>query len=210
MLSVKEYKRAPCKSLSLPYWKAQNISVPSHMKIVHNTAWDPALLNRYTDERFFRIIHYLKSIPAYSAPGVRLETISHRQTEALADMIDRSYTNAHIHISAEQLHDLTRTPVYCPSLWIGAVLDGTPVGSILCDYDAQTGEAVIEWLQVLPAYRRRGVASALICRALERMRGMAEFATVSGACANPTQPETVYRKCGFEGNDIWHILTERL
>lgn len=209
MLSIEEYKRDPCKSLSLPYWKAQNISIPSNMKIVHDAAWEPAMLNHYTEERFFRIIHCLKNIPAYSVPGVRLETLSPARTEELADMINRSYTHSNIHISAEQLQSMTQTPVYCPALWIGAFFGEMLAGSILCDYDAHTGEAVIEWLQVLPAYRGKGIAAALICEALKRMRGMAEFATVSGACANPTNPEKVYRKCGFEGDNIWHILTER-
>ena len=39
------------------------------------------------------------------------------------------------------------------------------------------------------------------------MQGIAEFATVSGKVNNPTNPESLYRKCGFTGNDIWHILT---
>lgn len=34
----------------------------------------------------------------------------------------------------------------------------------------------------------------------------ADFATVSGKVNNITNPERVYRKCGFEGNDIWHVL----
>jgi len=40
------------------------------------------------------------------------------------------------------------------------------------------------------------------------MASMAEFATVSGKVNNATSPEILYRKCGFIGNDIWHILTK--
>ena len=88
-------------------------------------------------------------------------------------------------------------------LGIGAVY---LIGSVLCDYDAETGEGIIEWLQVLPKYRGRGIASALVCKGLKIMSGFADFATVSGECENVTNPEGVYRKCGFTGNDVWHIL----
>lgn len=43
---------------------------------------------------------------------------------------------------------------------------------------------------------------------LKRMMGIADFATVSGKVNNPTSPEILYRKCGFVGDDIWHILTK--
>lgn len=82
------------------------------------------------------------------------------------------------------------------------------IGSIICDLDTEIGEGVIEWLQVLPKYRGKGIASSLICKALNIMKHYAEFTTVSGECDNSTNPEYVYRKCGFEGNDIWHILTK--
>ena len=41
------------------------------------------------------------------------------------------------------------------------------------------------------------------------MKENAEFATVSGECDNSTNPEGVYRKCGFEGSNIWHIISKQ-
>lgn len=41
---------------------------------------------------------------------------------------------------------------------------------------------------------------------LTQMQDKAKFATVSGKVNNATNPEKLYRKCGFIGNDIWHIL----
>lgn len=41
---------------------------------------------------------------------------------------------------------------------------------------------------------------------IKRMSKKAEFATVSGKVDNVTKPEMLYRKCGFVGDDIWHIL----
>ena len=40
------------------------------------------------------------------------------------------------------------------------------------------------------------------------MKEKADFVTVSGECDNPTNPETLYRKCGFNGNDIWYVFRE--
>ena len=37
----------------------------------------------------------------------------------------------------------------------------------------------------------------------------AKFATVSGKIRDPSDPERLYRKCGFVGTDIWHILTPK-
>jgi len=41
------------------------------------------------------------------------------------------------------------------------------------------------------------------------MIGKANFVTVSGEVDNSTNPEALYRKCGFIGDDIWHIMTKK-
>ena len=37
-----------------------------------------------------------------------------------------------------------------------------------------------------------------------------DFVTVSRKVDNKTNPEKLYRRCGFEGKDIWHIVERRL
>jgi len=49
-------------------------------------------------------------------------------------------------------------------------------------------------------------AVQVTARALAAMAGFADFATVSGERENPTRPERIYRACGFQGDDVWHIL----
>lgn len=44
---------------------------------------------------------------------------------------------------------------------------------------------------------------------LSKARDTARFATVSGKTNDPSDPERLYRKCGFAGSDIWHILTPK-
>lgn len=210
MITIEKYKNDPCRALSIPYWKAKKLSVPPNMKIVHDSEFDAALLEKYDDRKYFRLIHYLKAIPEFNVTGFEFGGISTDMTDELCDMINRSYAHSSIGVSADYIRTLTTSEVYCPDLWIGAFFDKSIIGSVICEFDKHTGEAAIEWLQVLPEYRNRGIASALVCQALKKMYGIADFATVSGECDNPTEPERVYRKCGFEGGDIWHILEVRI
>ena len=209
MISIGDYKKNPCKVSSVPYWKARRITVPSAMKIVHGSEFDQKLLDHYFDRRFFRLIHDLSNIPDFHAAGIQFSVLSSNRYDELAEMINDSYAHSGIRVSADDIKSLTKTPVYCPELWIGAFFNEKLIGSILCDFDREVGEAVIEWLQVLPEYRCREIASALICKALKTMSGFSDFATVSGGCDNITNPEKVYRKCGFAGDDVWHILHEK-
>lgn len=209
MISIEDYKKNPCKASSIPYWKAKSLTIPSNMKIIHNNKFDEKLLDNYFDRRFFRLIHNLSNIPEINIPEIKLEVIQSNRTNELVDMINSSYAHSEIRVSEDYVRSLTTTQVYCSELWIGAILDEKLIGSIICDFDIEVGEAIIEWLQTLPEYRNRGIATALVCKALKIMRSFADFATVSGECDNMTNPERVYRNCGFEGNDVWHILNEK-
>ena len=208
MISAAEYLADPCGTLSVPYWKARGISVPPGVKIVHDSEFSEGLLDRYTDTPYFRLIHRLRDIPGFCVPDVVCRTIGPDYTGELADMINICYAHSGIRVFDGDVKGWMDSAAYCPGLWIGAFGSGGLSGSVICAFDRETGEASIEWLQVLPAYRRRGIAAALVCQALERIRGFAGFATVAGECGNVTAPERVYRRCGFTGGDVWHILRE--
>lgn len=209
VISIKDYKKNPCRVSSIPYWKTKSVTIPSNIKIIHNNEFDEKLLDNYIDRKFFRLIHNLSNIPEPYIPEIELEVIQPNRINELVDMINRSYAHAEARVSEDYVRSLTTIQVYCPESWIGAILNERLIGSIICDFDIEVGEAVIEWLQVLPEYRGKGIASALICKALKTMRSVANFATVSGECDNITNPEKVYRSCGFDGDDVWHILHEK-
>lgn len=76
----------------------------------------------------------------------------------------------------------------------------------IAELDREIGEGVLEWIQVSGNYRRCGLGSYIVFELLWRMKDKAGFATVSGQCHNPTNPEELYRKCGFTGSDVWHVL----
>ena len=70
-------------------------------------------------------------------------------------------------------------------------------------------ELILEWIQVLPRYRGKKIGQLTVTELLFRMIDVADFATVSGKVDNMTNPEALYRKCGFAGDDVWHILHKK-
>ena len=99
-------------------------------------------------------------------------------------------------------------PAYHPDLWI-LLLDTTSTrfaGCGIADFDNEAKELSLEWIQVLPEYRRQKIGWTIVSELLHRMRGTANFATVSGKMDTPANSEAFYRACHFTGRDIWHVL----
>lgn len=207
-MTLEEYRSNPCGLLSIPYWKNKGITIPPHMKIVHDRDFDAALLADYADEPYFRLRHDLQSIaPAEGAFACR--TAGAEDIPLMAEIINRSYTD--LSVTAAQLEGYRATPAFAGDLWIIAYDAQTQecVGCGIADLDPEAGEGILEWIQVLPEHRGRKVGQFIVKELLRRMTGRADFATVSGRVNNATNPERLYRKCGFTGNDVWHILTRK-
>ena len=178
------------------------------MIIVHQREMTDDLLLAYKDEPYFRLYHNLKNIRQMTVQGVEIVS-SGVSVSAFVQLINKSYTD--LSVTTEQIKSYRRTPVYCPDLWIllkerntQAILAGG-----IADYDEETGELILEWIQVLPPYRGRGYGQLVVNTLLSKMQNKAKFATVSGKMNHPSHPERLYRKCGFVGTDIWHILTPK-
>lgn len=209
-MTVQEYLKNPCGLLSIPYWKARNITIPEHMIIIHNTDFLVEVLQEYTDTEYFRLKHDLKFVGnTVLQSGLYIAPIKETHFSQLVALINRSYTHLGINVDIDQVKIWTNTEVYAPHLWSAIFKEEIMIGAIVVDYDKVTKEAIIEWIQVLPEYRRLGLASALINNSLECLRDIADFVTVSGMINNKTNPEILYRKCGFTGDDIWHILIKK-
>lgn len=203
---LKEYLQDPCRSLSIPYWKAKTIRVPKDMLILHDDHFREFADENYHDETFFRLYHNMENIRICNVEGFRIVTASLQDIEEIVHIINRSYTD--IQVTGEQIKGYTKTAVYQPALWIlvQETMSGKAVGCGIADYDREARELILEWIQVLPAYRGNKIGQLIVNEMLGRMKGIAAFATVSGKVNNPTNPERMYRKCGFSGNDIWHVL----
>ena len=201
------YLENPCRASSIPYWKAKTISVPDSMKILHDEDFTPELLKQYTDEQYFRLIHNLQNLkPAEIPYGYSLCKAS---IEDFAEHIKKCYSGSCI--SMPELKKYNSRAVYNPDLWL-AIIDnntGKIAGSGIAEFDSEIGEGVLEWIQVSKEHRGRKLGTYIVKELLWRMKDIAEFATVSGKCNNPSNPEVLYRKCGFVGTDVWHILNKQ-
>ena len=207
MLTKERYLADPCKAASIPYWKAQSITIPDGMKILHQDEYDDGENQSFVDEPYFRLIHNLKGLAEPVLPqdySLCTATLSE-----YAAHISSCYEE--IGITEEELRSYTLRSVYDAALWL-AIKDertGNIVATGIAELDREIGEGVLEWIQVSQGHRGKGLAEYIVSELLWRLKSKAGFATVSGQCNNSTNPEKLYRKCGFCGNDVWHILRKR-
>ena len=109
-------------------------------------------------------------------------------------------------LNLKDLFDMQKHSTYRKDLWIGIEADDRLIGCAIAEYDLECREGSIEWICVLPEYQRRGYGSKLIFALLYKLKELgANFVTVSGRLDNASQPEKLYRFCGFTGSDLWYI-----
>lgn len=206
MVLLKDYINNPCRTLSIPYWKQKNIKVPDNIKIVHNDEYNATDFVGYVDEPYFRLYHNLQVVQRAHRDDIDIIVGAPDMLDVFVDIINASYSD--LSVTKEQIESYRKTLVFCSDLWLllKEKTTGNFIGSGIADYDEETKEMIIEWVQVLPLYRGRGYGQIIVNSLLAKMQDKADFATVSGKVNNSTKPERLYRKCGFTGNDIWHIL----
>lgn len=209
MVTLECYLKNPCGTLSIPYWKAKAIHVPDGMKIVHDREFLTTDLNVYRDERYFRLYRDLQNPDDVELKGFAIETATENDLTTIVSVINQSYTD--LHVTCAQMKGCTETPVYDKHLWVLVREEQTRVcvGCGIADFDREAKELILEWIQVLPAYRGRKIGQAIVNTILHRAKDRAAFATVSGKADALSQPERLYRACGFVGHDIWHVMQKK-
>ncbi len=205
-ITIEEYIENPCGVLSIPYWKNKEINIPDNLKILHHDSFNKSYLDSYFDERYFRLYHSMQDIEESIPDWMYFKTAEMQDLCLIVSIINQSYIDISVDLS--QIAEYTKTAVHDPNLWIIAIERDTdkPIGCGIADYDDEVKEGILEWIQVLPQYRNRSVGSAIVNQLLCRLYNKAKFTTVSGKADSPSCPEALYRKYGFTGNDVWHIL----
>ena len=157
--------------------------------------------------RYFRLVHQGPAAWVDLPAGLALRDVdSARDVAEVAAFINRCYEG--MALEPERVRAWLDYPVAAPDLWVWVVEAETnaPVGLGIAELDPTVPEASLEWVQVLPTYRRRGVGTALVSELLRRVEGRVAFTTVSGRLGDATHPEALYRRCGFTGDDVWWVL----
>lgn len=205
IMDISTYLRDPCGASSLPFWKTNTVSVPDDHLILRED--DPRLDSvglGYDDTPYFKLIHHLQRVDAPTLPeGFRF---IHPTEKELSAHIAACYDTERVS-EAELRHYRCRS-TFSQDLWLAVVDESTGeiVASGVAEVDRDVREGVLEWIQVSPAYRLRGWGRIIVNELLFRMKGRADFVTVSGKLHDPSDPRAVYSSCGFGGEVVWHVL----
>lgn len=210
------YEKNPCDYSALPYWKETTFTKPDNIEVYHESTWNKLSKNTKDEfirvDKFFRIKHTLEQINSVDLPkNCRYRTFNpncEKDFDKALEIIQISYLNTDL--TKDKLKEYIKSDIYRGELWIfiEKINDDdiyTPLAFGIADFDSQVKEGILEWIQVLPEYRKKGLGKALVVELLRRMKGKAKFATVSGDCNNISNPIGLYRKTGFIGDSIWYI-----
>lgn len=203
-MKLNEYLEDPCKKLSIPYWKNKQLNLPMHIKIFHKDEY-LKLKNEFLKvEKYFRIIHKLhnKSNKSYSI----VETIDIKNDmEELITLINVCYEKEKIRVKSTDVNQWISRDTYREDLWIKIVIDGKIIASGIAEIDSEANEGILEWIQVDPLFQGKGYGKIIVNELINRLAKTVNFITVSGRLENESNPQRLYKSCGFEGDDIWYI-----
>ena len=154
----KEYLKNPCGMLSIPYWKAEMLTVPDSIRTIHCRDWKGQYSN---SQRFFRIKHDLNDLDPITFD---YDTISiDFQAGKLSEMITACYRHDHIAVTEEDILNWKTHKTFREELCIYINADnGKMAASGIAEYDENCREGIIEWVQVLPEYRNNGLGKGLL------------------------------------------------
>ena len=213
-MNISEYKSNPCRLSALPYWKSKSFKVPSNMSVIHNDEYIDKLNSLNIDTQYFRLKHELKELNNSinldkQFKYCEVDTRSHDDLTKVVNIINECYED--IKVDIDKVMGWTKTKVFNPKLWIFIVDNSIqqPIALGIADWDKNIREGMLEWIQVLPRYRGRGIGKALVTLLLIKFYNNVDFVTVSGKIDSENIPEKLYRSCGFIGEDVWHILVEK-
>lgn len=126
------------------------------------------------------------------------------EAKQVSEFISKCYRD--LHPNDEKVLSWTKHSVFKNDLWIWIAdpITGEYLGLGIAEYDKKIKEGSLEWIQVLPKHREKGIGSIIVDELTSRM-DYADFITVSGKVDNASA-EKLYRNCGFEGDDMWYVV----
>jgi len=159
-------------------------------------------------EAFFRLIHTGSELPLHvTVPGYAIREVdTATELPLVATILHACYDTPTP--GTDEVATWVQRPVFAPHAWLWIInrKEKRPVALGIAETDTITGEASLEWIQVLPAFRGLGLGTMLVQELVYRLEQKVAFTTVVGQMKNPCEPEHLFRRCGFTGHDIWWML----
>lgn len=177
--------------------------------LVHHSQFNNNIKEQFPNQKsYFKLLHNNKDIIDISIPEdyyIRDVDIN-TEIQMVSDLICSCYDD--IKPNVDEVLKWTKHPVFHNNLWIWIIEKKIekPVALGIAELDMNIKEGVLEWIQVLPSYHGNKLGKILVIELLKRLEPYADFTTVSGEVDNITNPERLYRSCGFGGDDTWHIM----
>lgn len=204
-MTKEEYLASPTRASSLSYRKSLDLSLPEGLRVVPDGLFRAEDYPGWKDTVYFRLVHRLRDLPAPSVPpGFEERTLPE---EAFARHVELCYGMEN---AGRELAEVSRSPLFDPSLRVALCPEGSPdpAASGIAVFDPVIREGSLEWIQVSPAFRRRGLGKAVVLILLSRLADRASFVTVSGQEESPFHPSLLYESAGFGEKALWHVLRD--
>lgn len=206
-MDKKEYLESPTVASALSFWKACNFKTPAHIKVLNENEFNSGLLETYTDEVYFKLVHYLNDVDKRFISDDFI--FAKASTVDFVNHINSCYEKEGLTFS--ELESYKERPVYDEELWIFLYdkKHDAIAATGIAEFDNKIKEGYLDWIQVSEQYRGQGLGKAIVYELLRRLRKKVSFVTVSGRLDNKIKPDKLYESCGFEDKILWHILREK-
>lgn len=159
-------------------------------------------------DRCFRALHGGDTPAAGELPAeYRFEDCDPaRDLPDAARLMNAAYPSLPRFMTPERLRGMIEKDYYFAPGWF-FLTDRTRqrVGLAISGYDREMDEGFIDWVELLPRLRQRGLGRLLVCESLRRLAS-ARWVTVAGSLDAPFVAGGLYRRCGFHQTAHWSIL----
>lgn len=173
--------------------------------IVTTSDWNHP--SNWRKSRFFKL-H--KAIPTDSESQIydscfKSVEVDNTEIQSVLEFLNKCYSD--MNLSIDMIQNWRKENVFRPELWRWAIdiNTGEKIGLGIAQFDSSIGEGILDWIQVLPDRRGKGVGSFVIREIEKSFPQSVSFITVSGDFDNQNNPNRLYSKCGYNGNVIWNV-----
>ncbi|MBU1093178.1 MAG: GNAT family N-acetyltransferase, partial [Firmicutes bacterium] len=170
-MNLTEYLSNPCGSSSIPYWKDKIIDIPSNVQIYHEKDFINIEAKYLKLDKYFRLIHRLEHIPIEDHK-VQI-VIQKNDIDELMNMINICYQKENIQVSKKDVEQWISRSVFDEDLWVKITINGEIIASGIAEFDFETKEGILEWIQVLPEYQGCGFGKLIVNALINRLSKIA-------------------------------------